>query len=79
VIAQSERAEATGNPAQPFASWMWIGRARISRAHNLAQQNKRWINELVFFQDRIERDIFAVMTELAVRNIEYDANQCRVA
>jgi bacterial/archaeal transporter family protein len=46
---------------------------RISRAHNLAQQNERRIGELVFFHDRIERDVFAVMPELAIRHIEYDS------
>src|SRR5205823_15113984 len=33
---------------------------------------KRWIGQLVFFQDRIERNIFAVVPELAVRNVEDD-------
>src|SRR6266536_4717297 len=51
---------------------MRIGGTRISRAHNLAQQSKRWIGQFVFFQDRIERNIFAVMPELAVRNVEDD-------
>jgi hypothetical protein len=32
---------------------------RISRAHNLTQQNDRWVGDLVFFQNRIERNIFA--------------------
>jgi len=49
---------------------MRIGGMRISRAHNLAQQNERWIGELVFFHDRIERNIFAVMPKLAIRNVE---------
>ena len=61
VIAQSESAEAAGDPAQTFSGWMRIGRMRISRANNLAQQNERRIGELVFFQDRIERNVFAVM------------------
>ena len=46
---------------------------RICRAHNLAQQNERRIGEIVFFHDRIERDVFAVMPELAVRNVEDDS------
>ena len=46
---------------------------RISRAYNLTQQNERRIGEVVFFQDRIERNIFAVMSELAIRHIEYDS------
>ena len=46
---------------------------RICGAHNLAQQNERRIGELVFFHDRIERDVFAVMSELAIRHIEYDS------
>ncbi len=52
---------------------MWIGRARIRRAHNLTQQNERWIGELVFFHDRIERNIFAVMPELAIGYVENDS------
>jgi len=52
---------------------MRVGRTRISRSHNLAQQNERWIGELVFFQNRIERNIFAVMAELAIGHIEHDS------
>src|SRR6266480_2754565 len=52
---------------------MRIGGMRISRAHNLAQQNERWIGELVFFHDRIERNIFAVMPKLAIWHIEHDS------
>jgi len=73
VIAQSERAKAAGDPAQTFSGCMRVGRTRISCAHNLAQQDERWIGEIVFFQNRIERNVFAVMTEFAVRNIEYDS------
>jgi transporter family protein len=50
---------------------MRIVRVRVSRAHNFAKQNERWIGELAFFQDRIERHVFAVMPKLAVRNVEY--------
>ena len=46
---------------------------RISRAHNLAQQNERWIAEIVFFKNRIKRNIFAAMAEFAVRNVEDDS------
>jgi transporter family protein len=73
VIAQSEGAEAAGDPAQTFSGWMRIGGTRVSRAHNLAQQNERWIGELVFFHDRIERNIFAVMPELAVGHVEHNS------
>ena len=52
---------------------MRIGGMRIGRAYNLAQQNERRIGELIFFQDRIERNVFAVMPELAIRHIEYDS------
>src|SRR6266487_1942439 len=52
---------------------MRIDRTRISRAHNLTQQNECWIGELVFFQNRIERNIFTLVTELAVRNVEHDS------
>ena len=73
MIAQSESAEATGKPAQTFSSRVRIGGMRISRAHNLTQQDQRRIGELVFFHDRIERDVFAVMPELAIGHIEYDS------
>jgi len=46
---------------------------RIGGAHDLTQQNERWICELVFFQDRIERNIFAVMPKLAIGHVEYDS------
>ena len=52
---------------------MRVGRTRISCAHNLAQQDERWIGELVFFQNRIERNIFAVMAKLAFGHIEHDS------
>src|SRR5204863_3871339 len=52
---------------------MRTGGTRISRAHNLAQQNERWIGEVVFFQNRIERNIFAVMPKLAIRHVEHDS------
>src|ERR1700682_6110612 len=80
VIAQPELAEAPGNPAQPFTSCMWIARMRIGRAHNFAQQNERGIGEFVFFQDRIERNVFAVMAELAIRHVEHNSvvNPCPI-
>src|SRR5215468_5977916 len=52
---------------------MWIGRMRISRTHNLAEQNKRRIGELVFLHDRIERNILAVVPELAIGHVEHDS------
>jgi hypothetical protein len=73
VISQSECSEAAGDPAQTFSGRMRIGGMRISRAYNLAEQNERWIAEIVFFQNRIKRNIFAVMAEFAVRNVEDDS------
>src|SRR6516164_3239652 len=52
---------------------MWIRGMRISGAYNFAEQNERWIGELIFFHDRIERNILAVMTELAIGHVEYDS------
>src|SRR5439155_75029 len=52
---------------------MWIVRMGIGGAHNFAEQNERGISEIVFFQDRIKRNVFTVMTELTIRHIEYDA------
>src|SRR5437764_4504 len=60
---------------------MRTGGTRVSRAHNLTQQNERWIGELVFFHDRIERNIFAVMPKLAIGHVEDNAivNLCPVS
>src|SRR4029077_1005818 len=33
--------------------------------------NERGIGEFVFFQDRIERNVFAVMAKLAIRHVEH--------
>src|SRR5882724_8387637 len=52
---------------------MWIAWVRVGRANDFAQQNERRIGELVLFQDRIERNIFAVMTELAIGHVEHDS------
>ncbi len=49
VVGEPERSEATGNPTQTFSGWVRIRRMRISRAYNLAEQNERWIAEIVFF------------------------------
>ena len=54
MIGQSEAAEAVGDPAQAFPGRMRIGGVRISRAHDLTQQNECRIGEPVFFQNRIE-------------------------
>jgi len=71
VIAQSERAETASNPAQTFSGRMRIRRMRICRAYNLAQQNERWIGELVFLQYRIERHIVTMVPELAIWHVEH--------
>src|SRR5947199_8886028 len=52
---------------------MRIRRMRIGGAHDLTQQNERWIYELVFSQNRIERNIFAVMPKLGIGRVEYDS------
>src|SRR6266480_3718321 len=51
---------------------MRIRRMRIGGAHDLTQQNERWIGERIFLQYRIERDILAVMPELAIRHIKHN-------
>src|SRR5882762_2369797 len=73
AVGEPERSEAAGDPAQSFSGGMRIRRVRISRPYNLAQQSQGRISEIVFFYDRIERNVFAVMTELAVRHVEYDS------
>ncbi len=73
MIAHSERAEAAGDPAQTFSGCMRIVRVRVGRADDFPQQNERWIGHLVFFQDGIERNVFAVMSEFAIRDVEHDS------
>lgn len=49
---------------------MWIDRMRIGRANNLAEQLKGGIGQPIFFQDRIKRNVFALMAEFTVWNIK---------
>src|SRR5438105_2697321 len=73
MIAKPEGAKTASVPAQTFSGRMRIGRMRISRAHNLTQQNECRIDELISFHDRIERNVFAVVSQLAIRHVEYDS------
>ncbi len=52
---------------------MRTARVRVGRTNDFPQQNERRISELIFFQDGIERNVFAVMTELAIGHVEYDS------
>src|ERR1051325_3232870 len=49
---------------------MRIGWMRIGGADNFPEQHDCWSGEIVFLQDRIGRNVFAVVTELAVRHVE---------
>jgi transporter family protein len=71
VITQPQRTEPAGDPAQAFADLMRVVRMRIGGAHNFAEQNEGGIGKLIFFQDRIERNVFAVVTELAIRYVKH--------
>ena len=53
---------------------------RIKRTNDLRQEEQRRIGQIVFLQDRIQGNIFAVMAKLAVRHVIDDAvlNRCRV-
>jgi hypothetical protein len=73
MISQSKAAKTASDPPQTFSSWVGVSGVRIGRAHNLTQQDECWIREPVFFQDGIERNVFAVVSELAVRHVEYDS------
>src|SRR2546422_974683 len=48
---------------------MWIVRMRVRRTNDLAEDNKCRLREVVFLQNGIERDVFAVMTKLTVRHV----------
>ena len=52
---------------------MRIMRVGVGCSNDFAEQNECWLGEVIFFRNRIERYIFAVMSEFAVRNIEYDS------
>src|SRR6266498_3257576 len=52
---------------------MRIMRVGVGCSNDFAEQNECWLGEVIFFRNRIERYIFAVMAEFAVRNIEYDS------
>ena len=70
MIAQAERAETARDPTQAFTRGMRIGWTRIRRADNFPEQQHCWISVIVFLDDGIERNVFGVMTELAVRHVE---------
>jgi len=72
-VAQAELAETMRNPAKPFACRMWTARMRIRCPNYFTKQEKSWIIQLVFFEDRIERYVFAVMAELAARHVVNDS------
>ena len=42
---------------------------RIGSAHDLRKQLERWIIELVLLQNRVERNVLAVVTQLAIGNV----------
>ena len=71
MVGQTEMAEAVCDPVQTFAGWMRAAWMRIRRAYDFAQQGKRGIGQVIFSQDRVERDILTLMTELATRNVEH--------
>jgi len=71
VVCQSECPKAACDPAQTFTSGVRIGLMRISRADNFRKKQEGRLSQIVFLKDGIEGDILAVMSELAVRNIEY--------
>jgi len=73
MIAQPQRSEPAGDPAQTFSGYMRIARVRVGSSDDFAQQNERRISHLVFFQDGIERNVFAVVTELAIWHVEHDS------
>ena len=52
---------------------MRVARMRVGCSDNFAEQNECGIGELVFFQDGIERNVFPVMAELAIRDVEHDS------
>jgi hypothetical protein len=61
------------NPAQPLAGGMRIHWVGIGRANDFGQKLKRRITQAVLLQDGIERDIFTMVSQLAVRDIVNNA------
>ena len=73
MVAQPERAKSVSNPAQAFSGRMRIGRVQIGSFNNLAHEKEFRVADAVLLENRIERDVFAMMTQLAVWNVEYSA------
>ncbi len=73
MVAQPERAETAGDPAQTFSGCMRIVRVRVGRANDFPQQNERGFGELIFFQNRIERNVLTMMPEFAIGHVEHDS------
>ena len=73
MIAEPQCTEPGGDPTQTCAGFVRVARVRIGCAYNFAEQNERGISEMVFFQNRIERNVFPVMAELAIRHIEHSS------
>ena len=73
VIAQTESPESRSNPAETFSCRMRIVRMRIGRTDNLTEKDQGRISEVVFLQNGVERNVFAVVTKLAIWDVEDNA------
>ena len=73
VIAQTESPESRSNPAETFSCRMRIVRMRIGRADDLTEKDQGRVSEVVFLQNGVERNVFAVVTKLAIWDVEDNA------
>src|SRR5262249_27458223 len=73
MVTQVERCETMGNPAQSFSRCMWLRRTRIGGANDIAEERQRRVCDTIFLEDRVERNILAMMAELAIRHVEDSA------
>ena len=69
LIAQTKSIEAEGDPAQALARRMRICWVRVRGPDDFREQKQRRVGELVFLQDRIKRNILAVMSEFTALNV----------
>jgi hypothetical protein len=77
MVAKSKGAETRSHPSQTFAGRMRIGWMGIGCTNDFSEKHECRIIEIVFLQKRIEGDVFAVMPEFAILNVEWNRPQLR--
>src|SRR5438876_1073812 len=73
VIREAQHAKSARNPPQPLPGRMRIARIRIGRPDDVGQQEQRRVRKMILFQDRVKRDIFAVVAQFAIGDVVNDS------